>query len=134
MRKFTLVSIALFSVTAVLVTACAGGTSARTSAVAVVGSDGTQRVTVNVGNNMSFDPANVTVKAGQPVEVTLVNQGGMPHDFTLSDGVDQPVKITATAGESSTAMFTIARAGNYGFTCSMPGHAMAGMKGTITAQ
>ena len=91
-------------------------------------------MTVTVGNSMSFDPATISVTAGRPVELMLRNNGQMPHDLTLSDGVAQPVKITANGGQTASGSFTIDKPGNYTFECSMPGHAAAGMRGTITVQ
>jgi uncharacterized cupredoxin-like copper-binding protein len=83
---------------------------------------------------MSFEPSSFTVRAGQPVQLTLQNEGQMPHDFTLADGINQPVKMTATGGQTASGTFTIDKPGTYSFECSMPGHASAGMRGTITAQ
>jgi nitrite reductase (NO-forming) len=83
---------------------------------------------------MSFDPATITVHAGQPVQLTLRNTGGTPHDFTLTDGVAQPVKITAGGGQTASGTFTVDSPGTYTFQCSMPGHAAAGMQGRLTAE
>jgi nitrite reductase (NO-forming) len=74
------------------------------------------------------------VKAGQPVQLTLSNTGQMQHDWSLDQGAAQPVEIVANAGQTATGTFTIPRPGTYTFVCSVPGHAAAGMKGTITAQ
>jgi nitrite reductase (NO-forming) len=74
------------------------------------------------------------VRAGQQVELTLRNGGGIPHDFALSDGVPRAVKIEAQAGRTGRGTFTIDTPGTYEFICSVPGHAAAGMVGTITAQ
>jgi len=41
-----------------------------------------------------------TVRAGQPVELTLRDDGQSAHDFTLTDGVAQPVN--GLGGISST--------------------------------
>ena len=110
------------------------GTGTPTSAGPISSSAGAQPVTVTVGNSMSFDPATISVTAGRPVELMLRNNGQMPHDLTLSDGVAQPVKITANGGQTAGGSFTIDKPGNYTFECSMPGHAAAGMRGTITVQ
>ena len=45
---------------------------------------GAQQVTVTVGSGMQFAPSSLVVRAGQPVELTLRNGGGIPHDFTLA--------------------------------------------------
>ena len=109
-----------------------GGTSAsNSSAPPAAAADGTQQVTITVGNTMSFEPATISLQAGQPVNLTLRNTGQVQHDFTLSDGVAQPVKISASGGQTASGTFTIDQPGTYTFVCSMPGHAQAGMKGTL---
>ena len=39
---------------------------------------------MTVGSGMQFAPSSLVVRAGQPVELTLRNGGGIPHDFTLA--------------------------------------------------
>jgi len=137
MHKFNLLLIALFGFAVLVTAACGSGAAASgasTATAATVGADGTQRITVTVGSGMSFDPATISVNAGQPVEFTLTNTGDQPHDLSLSKGVDQPVKITAAGGQTASATFTLMQPVSYGFDCSMPGHSLAGMKGTIIAQ
>src|SRR5262249_56722297 len=95
---------------------------------------GAHQVTVTVGNAMQFAPAALVVRAGQPVELTLRNGGAIPHDFTLAGGASGPVKIEAQGGQTARGTFTIDTPGTYAFVCSAPGHAAAGMRGTITAQ
>ena len=56
---------------------------------------GAQQMTIEVGNAMTFAPSAITARAGQPVELTLRNEGFIPHDFTLPEDVPQPVKIEA---------------------------------------
>ena len=93
-----------------------------------------KQFTMRVDNSMQFGTPALEVQAGQPLELTLENVGGMPHDFTLSDGVSQPVKIEAKGGETSSGTFTIDRPGTYTFVCSQPAHALAGMRGTLIAR
>ena len=83
---------------------------------------------------MRFQPSTLSVHAGEPVQLTLQNTGQLPHDFTLTEGVTEPVKITAMGGTAASATFTIDTPGMYSFDCSMPGHTAAGMRGTITVQ
>jgi uncharacterized cupredoxin-like copper-binding protein len=111
-----------------MVTACS---SAVTTPAGV--SDDAQQVTLDVGNSLSFEPAAISVRAGQPVRLVLRNTGLVPHDFSLSDGVAQPVRITAAGGQTASGTFTIEQPGTYSFECSMPGHASGGMRGTLTA-
>jgi uncharacterized cupredoxin-like copper-binding protein len=91
-----------------------------------------QEVTIASSDAMRFTPSALTVEAGRPVRLTLRNEGQIDHDFTLSQGVPRPIKVEAKPGQSASVTFTIARPGTYQFICSKPGHAAAGMRGTIT--
>jgi uncharacterized cupredoxin-like copper-binding protein len=90
--------------------------------------------TMRVDNTMQFGTRALAVKAGQPLELTLENVGGMPHDFSISQGAAEPVKIEAQPGESARGAFTIDKPGTYEFVCNQPAHALAGMRGTIVAE
>jgi uncharacterized cupredoxin-like copper-binding protein len=95
---------------------------------------GAQQVTVTASDSMRFGPSSIVVRAGQPVELTLRNVGGITHDFTLAEGATRPVTIVAQGGQTARGTFTIDTPGTYPFVCSVPGHAAAGMRGTIRAQ
>jgi nitrite reductase (NO-forming) len=144
-RPVVTVRLALFAASAALLSglilaiACTGGparggSGAKAPVEAPIAPDGSQQVTLRVDDNVRFDPPAILVKAGQPVKLTLENRGGSAHDFTLTAGGSQPVKVVASGGQSATGTFTIDRPGTYEFVCSVPGHAMAGMRGTLTAQ
>jgi uncharacterized cupredoxin-like copper-binding protein len=132
LRALALVTVA--ALTAACGAAATGGAGAGAAIPALEGPAGAQRVTVTVGNAMQFAPASMVVRAGQPVELTLRNGGGIPHDFALAEGASHPVKIEAQGGQTARGAFTIDTPGTYVFVCTVPGHAAAGMRGTITAQ
>jgi uncharacterized cupredoxin-like copper-binding protein len=115
-------------------TAATGGPGAGVAIPAPAAAAGTQPVTVTVGDSMRFAPAAIVVRAGQPVELTLRNGGSLPHDFTLAGGASGPVTIAARGGQTARGAFTIDTPGTYAFVCGVPGHAAAGMRGTLTAQ
>lgn len=122
-----------------LTTACGAATASNSTPVAPatpasISANGAQQVTIEVANRPRFETSSIVVRAGQPVELTLRNVGQVPHDFTLSEGADQPVKIVANGGKTATGTFTFQTPGTYTFKCSVPGHEAAGMKGTIVAQ
>jgi uncharacterized cupredoxin-like copper-binding protein len=122
-----------------LTTACGapaatGGPGAGVAIPASESAAGAHRVTVTVGDSMQFAPAALVVRAGQPGELTLRNGGGTPHDVTLARAASGPVTIEALAGQTARGAFTIETPGTYAFVCTVPGHAAAGMRGTITAQ
>ena len=110
-----------------LTTACGTGTGS-TRAV----QSGGQQVTLTVGNSMLFVPGSIVVRTGEPVELALRNGGGIVHDFSLTEATASPVKIEAHGGQTARAVFTIDTPGSFEFVCSVPGHAAAGMRGTLT--
>jgi uncharacterized cupredoxin-like copper-binding protein len=130
-RQFLLRGVLLVVVLATV--ACASPASSEV-APASAAPDGAQRVTINAGDDMKFEPAAISLRAAQPLELTLRNAGQMPHDFTLSEGAAQPVKLAVNGGEITSDTFVTDKPGTFTFECSMPGHALAGMRGTITAQ
>ena len=59
---------------------------------------------------------------------TVVNRGKVRHDFKILGR-----KTTSlAAGKRQTLSVTFRRAGKYQYLCTLPGHAAAGMKGTLT--
>ena len=113
--------------------ACATTTPSKATPASVA-PDGTQKLTIIGSDDMKFQPAAVSVHAGQPLELTLRNAGQSTHDLTLNEGIVQPVKLTVNGGETASRTLTFDKPGTYTFECSMPGHALAGMRGTISVQ
>ena len=116
--------------------ACAGGGATSGGAAAPSGTSqaaaSAQTVELKM-QTMKFDPAAITIKAGQPALVNATNADALIHDFSVR-GTEQPIKIEAAAGGKATGTFTINKAGTYAFFCSVAGHEAAGMKGTLTVQ
>lgn len=91
---------------------------------------GATELTVS-GDEFGFSPAAITVDSGSPVNLTLVNTGLLVHDLTIPE---LGFVIVADPGESVTGGFVPERPGSYAFECSIPGHAQAGMTGTLIVQ
>jgi uncharacterized cupredoxin-like copper-binding protein len=115
-------------------TAGTGGTAREAAVAASADAGGAQQVTLTLGDSLRFAPQSIAVRAGQPVELTLRNAGGIGHDFVLTEGASGPVKVEAQGGQTAQGTFTIDTPGTYTFVCSVPGHAAAGMRGTITVR
>jgi nitrite reductase (NO-forming) len=77
--------------------------------------------------DLGFQPNDLTVDNPGAYEVKLVNDGSIVHDLTFADGT----KITADTKQTASGTVTVPADG-LSFICSIPGHADAGMKGTIT--
>ena len=92
------------------------------------GAEGAVRIEAT---EFAFSPADVTIEAGGPTTVELVNAGSVEHDFTVDD-VD--FKVTAAAAKTGTGELTVPEAGEYTFYCSVPGHREGGMEGTLVVE
>ncbi len=86
------------------------------------------RIVEIVATDFSFRPAEVTVKAGEVVNLQLVNQGVAAHDLVLPA---LGIWLLAAPGQSVTSGATYDRPGEYEFYCSLPGHRDVGMIGRI---
>ena len=93
-----------------------------------------EQITVTGSDDFRFNPSTITVKAGQPLEVTFQNGGEILHDFSVQQGPAKPVVISEEGGKSGTTTVTYDKPGTYKFFCSQPGHDQLGMHGTITVQ
>jgi nitrite reductase (NO-forming) len=77
-------------------------------------------------SEFKFELSKANVAHGNVV-FTIVNNGKVAHDFSIS-GKTSPL---VSPGES--AKFTVTlEAGTFDYLCTVPGHAGAGMKGTLT--
>ena len=86
-------------------------------------------VTAGKPSEFRYTLSKSTVAKG-PIAFKVTNRGKIAHDFKIAG------KKTATlaAGKTATLRLTIARAGRYSYLCTLPGHAVAGMKGVLTVK
>ena len=80
--------------------------------------------------DVDFKPAVIEVKAGEPTNVTIRNDGQALHDFTV-EAAD--VHVNVAPGETKTTSLTVPRPGTYEARCTVPGHADAGMTIEVVA-
>jgi uncharacterized cupredoxin-like copper-binding protein/mono/diheme cytochrome c family protein len=90
---------------------------------------GPQPVTITMGDNF-FDPSTATIPAGTATTITIVNNGGLMHNFSLDD---LGISVDIDPGATQTVDINAA-AGTYTFHCNVPGHTESGMTGTLTVQ
>ncbi|HXH22653.1 MAG TPA: cupredoxin domain-containing protein [Dehalococcoidia bacterium] len=79
--------------------------------------------------DFSYSPARITVRAGQPVQLTVTNGGQFPHTFTVDNLVDSG---SLAAGQTRNVTFTPPAAGQFTFYCTI--HGQARMSGQLTVQ
>jgi plastocyanin len=98
--------------------------TATTTAQATSAAGGPQQITIA---DFSYAPITLTAQAGQPVNLTVRNQGALPHTFTITGVVDSG---TLQAGAQAAVNFTPSQAGTLTYFCTI--HGQATMSGTLT--
>jgi uncharacterized cupredoxin-like copper-binding protein len=78
------------------------------------------------------DNPTLHVKKGDIINVTLINNGMQPHDFTL-DGYNVKTKVL-NSGQSGSIVFTADKTGTFTYYCSVPGHKDLGMVGQFVVE
>jgi uncharacterized cupredoxin-like copper-binding protein len=71
-----------------------------------------------------------SVKKGRAVVFRLANKGAVAHDFRINGKKSALVQ----PGRNGTLRVTFARAGRFAYICTLPTHALAGMKGTLVVR
>lgn len=160
----------IVAVAAILLSACGGTTATTTAATTATTmmmeeehtefafgepaepSEASRTVEILAGDDLRFNPSALTVAAGETVTFRIVNNGQLPHDFTLGDQAtqdeheaemaetagmtmpDEANAIVVAAGETRELTWRFAEPGTILMGCHVPGHYAAGMKGEITVE
>ncbi len=127
MSKRTTVLLIVIALVAILAVACGGGggTSSGTTT-----SGGALEVTVT-NTEFKFEPAEITARPGQTINLTLVNKGSIEHTWVLAAA---NVKVTVQPGQTGKQTFTAPAAGTYDILCDVAGHKEAGMVGKLVVK
>jgi nitrite reductase (NO-forming) len=116
----------VIAATAVL-TACGSTDMPRAAAPSAPAASGPVLGTLEfTGFEMAFEPSTVEVAQPGRYAVVFTNTGHTDHDWA-ADGV----RIVASPGATARGKIMVPAEG-LEFVCSFPGHASAGMRGTIT--
>jgi mono/diheme cytochrome c family protein len=80
---------------------------------------------------LAFTFGKATATAG-PVTISMPNQAPIQHDIAVTGPVNGKGPVV---GKGATSSFKVSlKPGTYTFLCTVPGHAAAGMKGTLTVK
>lgn len=88
---------------------------------------GVPEIRVEAGD-LWFAPDRIEVAAGGTVNLVLVNTGQAFHDLSVPE---LDLHLEADPGETSVTAVDVPEEGTYGFLCTVPGHAAAGMRGEV---
>jgi uncharacterized cupredoxin-like copper-binding protein len=114
--------------------------------VALIGADAASATEVTITIRYSaFEPTDVTVPAGEPVRITLVNADPIEHEWIVGDAAvherhrtgtephhgARPTEVSIAALSSEQTVVTFDQPGTYLYICHLPGHEAYGMVGEL---
>jgi plastocyanin len=106
------------------------GTTNNTNKVAVE-KGGKLTIPADPTGALAFTFGKATATAGK-VTISMPNQAPIQHDIAITGPVNGKGPVVGNGATSSFS--TTLKAGSYQFLCTVPGHAAAGMKGTLTVK
>ena len=89
--------------------------------------EGATEVTI-IATEWGFEPKMLTLHAGEPVTIVLVNNGLIEHEVELPAF---GLHLHTPAGATMRASFVPDKTGTFEFACEILGHRLAGMTGTV---
>jgi plastocyanin len=102
----------------------AAATGAASSAVSL---------SANPEGQLKYNTTSLSAKAGS-VAITFTNSSPEDHNVTIENSGGTVVGHTPTFQGGAKTISVALKPGTYKFFCSVPGHRMAGMEGTLTVQ
>jgi plastocyanin len=82
---------------------------------------------------IAYDTKQLSAKSGQ-VTIDFTNPSAVTHDVCLEDPSGQQVGCSSTISQSNTTLSEKLSSGKYTFFCSVDGHRLAGMEGTLSVK
>lgn len=113
----------------------ATSTSSGAAAGGGGGGGGGQTVSISADPNgaLKFDTTKLSAKAGSDT-FDFTNDAPIAHDFTIETSSGQKLAATPIFSGGTKSVTATLKPGTYTFLCTVPGHADAGMKGTLTVK
>ncbi|HVW17780.1 MAG TPA: c-type cytochrome [Solirubrobacteraceae bacterium] len=100
----------------------------KTSSKTAIEKDGVLTIPADPSGQLAYVYSKAQATAGK-VKIEMTNTSGVTHDIAIK-GVGKSAEIS-----KGTASFTATlKPGTYQYYCTLPGHAAAGMKGTLTVK
>jgi plastocyanin len=108
-----------------------GGGEAKPEEAKAKGPGGTLKLAADP-TQIAFDTTTLTSKPGK-VTIAFDNPSALEHDVAIEQGGKQ-IAISETIAKGKTSVSADLAPGTYTFLCTVPGHAEAGMEGTLTVK
>ncbi len=124
---------------------CGGSssTTGTTAATTAATSAGTATAPAGAGEHLSleangegqlkYNKTSLTAKAGE-VSIDFTNMASLSHNVTVESSSGATLGATPTFQGGTKTLTLDLKPGVYKFFCTVPGHRMAGMEGTLTVK
>lgn len=154
-RTRLLVPVAAILIIATGVACGSDGTDGEGQGDGLAGADVAGRLSIEM-RDIAFEPARLTVRAGEVTELTARNRGAVKHDFTIDkmdadvtemtaggggasdrhmmDNTSKAMHMAVDAGGQGVMRLRVNEPGEYRYYCTVPGHREAGMAGMLIVQ
>jgi plastocyanin len=106
-------------------------TSTSTGTSAAAGSS--LSLAANAEGQLAYSTKSLTANAGK-VSIDFTNMSPLAHNVTIESSAGKIIGATPTFQGGAKTLTLELKAGTYKFFCSVPGHRMAGMEGTLTVK
>ena len=90
-------------------------------------------VEANAEGQLKYDKTALTANAGK-ISIAFTNTSPLEHNLTIESSSGKILGATPTFKGGTKTLALALKAGTYKFYCSVPGHRMAGMEGTLTVK
>jgi plastocyanin len=90
-------------------------------------------VAANPEGQLKYSTTSLTAKAGK-VSIDFTNMSSLGHNVSVESSSGKLEGATPTFNGGSKTLSLNLKPGTYKFFCSVPGHRMAGMEGTLTVK
>ena len=114
-------------------TAATTTTSSSAAASSSTAPAGALSIEANREGQLSFNKTTLSAKAGK-VTIAFTNMSPLAHNLTVEATGGKILGATPTFQGATKSLTLTLKAGTYKFFCSVPGHRMAGMEGTLTVK
>lgn len=97
------------------------------------GTSGALSLSANSEGQLAYSTKSLSAKAGK-VAIDFSNSSPLSHNVTIESSSGSVVGATPTFQGGSKTLSVSLKPGTYKFFCSVPGHRMAGMEGTLVVK
>ena len=91
------------------------------------------KLSADPSGQLKFDTSSLSAKAGN-VTIAFDNPASIGHDVAVEDSSGKQLGVTDVITQSNADLKLNLKPGTYKFLCTVPGHAAAGMQGTLTVK